>query len=492
MQKKRFFHSCLNADSYDKRSFEKLFDISSKLQNIEQEGEKEISGFMNLLGDQWVSLYKGDPQINPETTGKALVHKPLVQRVMESEEYERFRENTKYDDFASAVSTISLGENTVKYIKLQKEQNEKLKEQMVQQKQLQQQLNKNQQAMDNRQSQGNQPTKAQEKKKQSLEEQLQQLQQDISQQLSQGMNPGQMLKQAGQDASDAQKGVEDLLSGPQAGSGRGEMQKLPLRTQLELAHILKNQRSVKKVAEWAGRFKSIARKKQKSKSTDSVQRQGIVQGNDLELLLPTELAQFKNQATRLDFLRRFTEKQTLQYAPKGKESTGKGPIVLCLDQSGSMRGLKEQAAGFTLAITMIAKSQKRDLAYIPFEDGIGEILYFPKGKIDSSSILKIAVEFMNGGGTDFMKPLDKAVEIIERKERFRNADILFITDGEAYVHNSFLNEYQKKKQKLSFNCMSVMLGRSRRGDEVLKSFSDEIFSAADLLETAEKSNIFAI
>lgn len=68
-----------------------------------------------------------------------------------------------------------------------------------------------------------------------------------------------------------------------------------------------------------------------------MKRQGIVQGDNPELLLPTESAQLKNPATTLNFLRRFTEKQTIQYVSKGKESTGKGPVVLCLDQSGRMK-----------------------------------------------------------------------------------------------------------------------------------------------------------
>jgi uncharacterized protein with von Willebrand factor type A (vWA) domain len=488
---KRYFHSCLNTDSYDKRSFERLYGISSKLQEIEQKGEQEFPGFMNLLGDQWASLYKGDPQINPEATGKALAHKQLVQRIMESEEYEKFRENTKFDDFASAVSAISMGENTVEYIRLQKQQNEKLKEQMEQQNKLQKQLERNQQAMDNRRAQGKAPTKSQQQKKLSLEEQLQQMQQDISQELANGMNPGQMLQQAANDTTEAKDKLEDMLSGPQAGSGKAEMQKLPLRDQLELANILKNQRAVKKVAEWAGRFKAIARKKQRSKSTESVERQGIVQGDNLELLLPTELAQFKNPATKLDFLRRFTEKQTLQYAPRGKESTGKGPIVLCLDQSGSMDHLKEQAAGFTLAIAMIAKAQKRDFAYIPFATITGDILSFPKGKVDANSIMKIATEFMNGG-TDFTSPLAKAISIIESKERFKNADILFVTDGEDRLSDTFTRSYHNIKKKLQFNCMSVMLKGSQREIDILKTFSDEVFNAADLLETAENSRIFAI
>ncbi len=446
-KKKKFFHSCLNTDSYDKRSFERLHDMSPKLKEVEAEGDKIFPGFMNMLGDQWASLYKAEPQINPEVSGKALNHKPLVQRVMQSKEYEKLRQHTQLDDFSSAIGALSMGENTIEYIKLKKENDKKLKEQMQQQKELAKKQQQNQRAMDKREIQGKKPTKQQEKKKQSLEEELQKLQQEMSQQLADGMNPGEMLQKAQQETKDAKDNLEDLVAGPQAGSGKGEMEKIPLRTQLELAHQLKKKPQIKKVAEWAGRFKTIARKKQKSKSVDSIERQGIKQGDNPELLLPTELAQLKNKTTRMDFLRRFAEKQTLQYATRGKEPTGKGPIVLCLDQSGSMTHRKEEAAGFTLAIAMIARAQKRDFAYIPFESCVGETLVFPKGKLNPNAIVKIATEFMSGG-TNFQSPLQASINIIEKRKRFKNADIVFVTDGQDRISEEFEASYARKKKAL--------------------------------------------
>jgi len=343
--KKGFYHSCLNTDRYDKHSFKRLYDISPKLQNIEEEGEKVLPGFINFLGDAWSSLYKTDPQPNPEASERALNHKPLIDRLMQSKEYEEFKKHTVLDDFSAAIGSISLGENTVEYIKIKQQEDEKIKEQMKKQKELQKKMQANEKAIEKREEKGQGPTKTQQKKKKSLEEELQQLQQQITQQLANGMDIKKIVQQAGEEAKEAKDGLEDLLAGPAAGSGKGEMQKIPLSTQLELAQLLKKHPEIKKVAEWAGRFKKIARKKQKSKNIESVERQGITLGNDLELLLPTELAQYNNPNTKLYFLKKFVEKQTMQYDPKGKEAAGKGPIVFCIDQSGSMRDIKEQAAG---------------------------------------------------------------------------------------------------------------------------------------------------
>ena len=105
-------------------------------------------------------------------------------------------------------------------------------------------------------------------------------------------------------------------------SGDAELKKVPLRDQISLAE---------KIADWAGRFKQIARRKQKSKHSDSMERSGVTLGNDIGRLLPMELGLYAHPITKNDFLRRFVEGQTMQYEQKGHEVLGKGPIVLCLD-----------------------------------------------------------------------------------------------------------------------------------------------------------------
>ncbi|KLU62300.1 protein ViaA [Peptococcaceae bacterium CEB3] len=489
--KRRYFHSCLNADSYDRQQFEQLLKIAPKLQKIETRGEEIFPGYVNLMGDQWSALYKTSPEFNPEADSRAAAHRPLIQKMMASEEYQKLRGQTMLDDFSSAIGTVSMSEKIIEYIEERQKQDEQAKKMLEQQKEMQKQLQQNQQAMDKRDMQGKQPTKQQEQKAQSLAEQLGQLEQQMGQQLADGMDMSQMVSQIAQDARDAKESMENLMAGTQAGSGHSEMQKIPLRQQLALAEVLKHNETVKKVAEWAGRFKAIARKKQKSKHVFSVEREGIIHGDDPELLLPTELAMLKNPATKLDFYRRFTEKETLQYAPQGKDAAGKGPIVLCLDKSGSMVRMKEQAAGFALAIAMIAKRQHRDFAYIPFDDDVGGTMTFHRGKIPVRDMLEIATEFMNGG-TNFEEPLHEAIRVMEKQSRFKNADVVFVTDGCAQVSDGFIADYHAKKKKLDFKCMGCVLGSGQSEQLELEKFADEWFSATNLVEAAENSAVFEI
>ena len=69
---------------------------------------------------------------------------------------------------------------------------------------------------------------------------------------------------------------------------------------------------MKDIAKWAGRMKVIANQKQRSKHKDAINRNGIKQGNAVEQLLPMELGTFASPITKMDFLRRYVEGQTLQ------------------------------------------------------------------------------------------------------------------------------------------------------------------------------------
>ena len=170
---------------------------------------------------------------------------------------------------------------------------------------------------------------------------------------------------------------------------------------------------MKEIADWAGRFKQIARKKQKSKHSESMERSGVTLGNDIERLLPMEFGLYMHPITKNDFLRRFVEGQTMQYEQKGHEVLGKGPIILCLDQSGSMYKLDTQSKGFTLALMSIARKQRRDFCLILFSTRT-QIYKYEKGKIKGSDMVNLARTFL-GGGTNFALPLDRSNEYNKRK-----------------------------------------------------------------------------
>ena len=188
---------------------------------------------------------------------------------------------------------------------------------------------------------------------------------------------------------------------------------------------------MKEIADWAGRFKQIARKKQKSKHSNSMERSGVTLGNDIERLLPMELGLYTTHSImKNDFLRRFVEGQTMQFEQIWHEVLGKGPIVLCLDQSGSMHKLDPQSKGYTLALMSIARKQRRGFCLILFSTRT-QLFKFERGKIKSSDMINFAQTFLVEG-TNFALPLNKAMKVIN-ESRFKLADVVFVTDGEDRI-----------------------------------------------------------
>lgn len=440
--------SVLNTDSFDKRRFNSIYDMSKGLQQLNKKAD--MPGFEPLLGDIWAGLYKMNPLLKEEVPEKLQQNKTIMERIMNDENFEDHRIHTKLDDLTAAVGTVKFGEETYEWIEEQKRQNEEMQK-LMEEIQKMQKDNKN--------------GKQEENINQGMSELNQHLQNAFD---SNGFSFQQAMAQAMQDTNDIKDNVKSLLGGNSAGNQDAELQKVPLRDQIKLAEILSNNSNVKDVAEWAGRMKMIARKKQKSKHSESIDRSGVTLGNDVERLLPAELGMYMNPKTKLDFLRRFMEGETLQFEQKGKEVLGKGPIVLCLDQSGSMKNLETQSKGFALALMSIAKRQKRDFCLITFSNAVKTIQY-PKGKISIDDMVSLATTFMSGG-TNFVRPLNESLKVIN-KSRFEKADVVFVTDGEARVGEDFLERFNRSKKEKKFNVLSLVIGSPRNSVE---PFSDKV------------------
>lgn len=500
--------SVINTDRFDSRRFGQIVEMSDRLQEIEQKGREVFPTFRPFMTDMWASLYKMKPSLleKEEFDQKYQINHDLMSKIMNEEGYVSARSVTRLDDLSSALGTVRFSEKVYEWIEEQKQANEELQKAFEALMKAQQSLNrakqKQQDAQDkveNAKETGDKEEESKAKKMQnkankdlqkaqeSIDQATQQMQGEFSISLSKNGNSlGQALKDATQETRKAKEDLINLLAGGGngVGAGEGEVQKLPLRDQIYLAELLSKNQKMREIAEWAGRFKAIARKKQKNKHVETTDRSGVTLGIDVERLLPSELAAYKNPITKVDFLRRYAEQQTMMYSPEGKESLGKGPIILCLDQSGSMKELDEQSKGFALALMMIAKKQRRDFAIIPFSSATKQQeLYYEKGKIKPSDLVELASLFL-GGGTAFLPPLKKAVNIIEKRKRFSKADIIFVTDGDPQDsygiedYCSVAGEFTKKKKEKSFNVNTVLIGNQVK-EQYVKGFSDKIVRASD-------------
>ncbi|MEN1970635.1 hypothetical protein WMZ97_21655 [Lentibacillus sp. N15] len=486
LRKKAKETSVLNTDSYDKRRFQQIYDMSKGLQTLEK--VEEIPLFNDLLGDIWAALYKMNPELKSEKEidEHLQINKQLIAHMIKEESYQTYHETTRLDHLLSAIGTIKFGEQVHHWLVEQGNENQAFQKQMEKVKQLEQKLNLAQQQniSNNDEQQGyndgaGQYGNRQEESKTKYE--LSQAVSGLANQLNQtlainGESFSEALSEAVSDTEDAKKGLESLFGGIKAGSGQSELQNMPLCDKIALAELISRNRKVKEIAGWAGRFVQIARAKQKMKHKESTEQSGVEVGDDLERLLPSELVQYTNPKTKHEFLRRYAEKGTLQFEKKGKETLGKGSIILCLDQSQSMLNLETQSKGFALALMSIAKKQKRNFAYIPFSSNAGREQQFLKGKIMPKEMMEFARVFL-GGGTKFQFPLERSLEVI-KKDRFKDADIIFVTDGEATLSSVFLNKFNTIKTKERFQVLSLLIGEDAR-TETVRKFSNRVINVKD-------------
>ena len=289
--------------------------------------------------------------------------------------------------------------------------------------------------------------------------------------------------------SDEMTELESNLRGLGLGSGLDGGGSRDARRRLELGERLAQSKKLRLLARLAGAFKELAfdvRKKTIPRAPQTVHSIGL--GADLTRLLPSELLGL-NKARRgvhLDFLRRFVDGRLMQYelhAPANR-----GPMVICVDGSGSMTGSKEiwaKAVGLTLM--EIARREKRRCLAMVFSDGpqVFEVELLSKrspngqrSRAEESAVFAFAEHFP-GGGTDFESPLRRAVEAVS-EGHYRHGDIIFITDGQADISSGLEDYIRNARKPHRFKIRGLLVGTEDQQAGQLAKVADELVNVHDL------------
>lgn len=85
--------------------------------------------------------------------------------------------------------------------------------------------------------------------------------------------------------------------------------------------------------------------------------------------------------------------------------------------------------------------------------------------------------------TSFEAPLRKALELI-KDSTFKNADIIFITDGDCGVPDKFKQEFKRIKEEKEFACKGILvdMGSWRSSDATLKEFCDDVVRISNIAD----------
>ena len=181
---------------------------------------------------------------------------------------------------------------------------------------------------------------------------------------------------------------------------------------------------------------------------------GISTGNDLNTLLPIELAHSADSELEDLFVYKYLTRklQTFRYKSEimqparrieTKPARPKGPMIVCLDTSGSMAGKPEKIAhSLLIKLLEIADRQRRNCFLIAFSVSIHPI--------DVRKERARLLEFFSKtacGDTDATRMLEATFRLLKEGKENMNADVLWVSDFKI-PHSSpvFMEEIRRCRE----------------------------------------------
>lgn len=476
---------------YDADMYQDVLKESHTLKDTVVRGKELLATFNPLLQDMFVSLFKVAPEILPEEKVRHdhLINKQLMETFFESEDFNRLRTMTQLDPLASALGTQVLGEKTLQQLAEQakkknpeRQQSQPGNQDGTQPDQQQENQNDTQPEQPGNQTQ---PEPGNQNNNSTSENGSEKAAPELSKE-----ELANVVTAATQETIDEMMDLVDQAKAWGIEPGDPSL-RVSLDSKRKALERLRSSPKLQELTELIGSFKLLARQVFSKKGSDGTTSiNSVTTGGDLEQVLPSEKMMLGNDVTKLDFLRRYHQKELLQYKSKNLPA-GKGPMVVCCDVSGSMTGKPEHWSKATmLALAEVAQKQRRDFACILFRSVVAGTWIIPKGTWNPEAIIDMA-EMAPSGGTRFIAPLSEALEIIN-KSRFRKADIVFITDGDSSLKDRFVTKFNQAKERKGFTVFTVLIKTDSSTNDTVNSFSDEVITLTDLaqLNEATAENLF--
>ena len=236
---------------------------------------------------------------------------------------------------------------------------------------------------------------------------------------------------------------------------KGHLSRMNFEHLQRYAHLLEQDKSIQELAEILGRMQQAQKKVEQEQMQEShiVHRWqidtasksdlvGVRESDDINALLPTEVALLADPSLELSFYKKYAEKklQTFEYQSrvlKAEEERRrgsiqktaeepKGPFIICIDTSGSMHGVPEAIAkALCIAILKVALRDERRCFLISFSTQIDTIELS-----NTAASLTRLLDFLGMsfyGGTDASPALATALAQLE-EENYSRADVIMVSD----------------------------------------------------------------
>jgi uncharacterized protein with von Willebrand factor type A (vWA) domain len=295
-----------------------------------------------------------------------------------------------------------------------------------------------------------------------------------------------VLRHVGQAVAEASREVEEAREAVAAlGLGPGAPGSNDPRVIAALYRRLRSDPTLRRICALAGRYRRVAQSKQRRKTLHGLDDMvGVVLDGEVGRLLPHELAKLAIPELEDDTLRRLVERQLMCRQYRATEPVANGPIIVVVDESGSMAGDKAHTAkALALALAWIGRQQHRWIALVAYSGGSGErLLSLPPGRWNETALLDWLTDFIGGGSS-----LDVPIEEMPRYYQQLQApvgltDVLVITDALCQIPTDLQASFRAWKQQVQARLVALVIDSSP-GD--LVAISDEIHRVGSLAVSEE-------
>lgn len=404
----------------------------------------------DVVKDVFTSFYRTEPKVDEE---KQSLLKDVMSELHKMKEFTDFHQTSQLDGVSSALGSIQMSPSIIEKLN-------EIKKQIEQQRQEQQEQNK---------ENGKDPNDGVPQGEPRLEE--------LSQEGQAGLR--QSFRKAIEKAQEQAEEVQGQMRS--WGLDAGEVKDMDPSKVLQTADLLNRAGRLKNVSNLIGRFKNVVNSALATTPSHGMDELiDIGPGDDLNRVVPSELAKLVYNEDL--FFKDLLEKNLTVYNLKGTENLGKGPLIVCFDRSGSMDGSRiEWAVSVVVALMHLAQKENRAFAWISFDSSVHDSAFFKKGqKISLEEKIRVAKTGCSGG-TDFWKPLTKAMKLHEQEPDLKPADLVFITDGEYELSEDQVKTIQDWKKQKDVRIFGVGITNSFNSDIAsLEDFCNQVCMVNDL------------
>jgi uncharacterized protein with von Willebrand factor type A (vWA) domain len=493
-------HSWVESDAYDRSAFAALLADAPSLAKIADDGGTLVPHFDKLLQDVFCLLFKMEPRFRPPeaVAPAATLNRTLLDAFRDHPLLEHLREQTQLDETQAGLGTLLIAEHVLGLLREERLLPRGDLLDLWDLERREQELRaRGEELKDLDRLAGEGQADAVEKAREDAahaagvaEARLRQKGRHVAERL--GEMPARARAALPASAAGLSRQLAEAAEQSQTwGTGLGAAGRTSPGRKIELGRRLATNPKLRKLAAVVGRMREQAlalRRRPFERASEEVF--DVRLGSDLERLLPPELLALHHPLLRRDFARRLVEGRLLSYALRGADERGRGPMIVCLDGSGSMAGDKEiWSKAVALTLLEIARRQRRLFRFICFSSADTPLFTLDlnpreRHEVQEDRALDVA-EYFPGGGTDFQIPLSAALDCL-RAARYRRGDVVLITDGECQVAPDWLASFKDEKERLGFSLYSVLIDVGPSSLGTLAALSDRVTAVSTLADDAAR------